>query len=297
MVHLHYILWKRDAPRLDVRAEMLEQHAEKQRKAGLLAQQVQECKIDDVIDFFAQYVTEWDVSYDEKGEPKENFVPERLDQTLPHIASATNDQMLHLLEDGQENELHNYYSKLVRSEHHHDFHYPNPTGPPNHSQPCARCLKGTKDRWYCANGYPREVVSQHCDQSIAQDPMRKDLWRCHLCRNYTLMNCHMQPVSLFSQSNTDGQPVVTKHQAEMYLCKYCTKKKDNYGARATLFDVLDDLERKDKAIAPKSGDVEWQSTLGTKLHKAFMAEIGEELCQAEVAHHAITALSTSAHGQ
>ena len=28
MVHLRYILWKRDAPRFDVRAEMLEQHAE-----------------------------------------------------------------------------------------------------------------------------------------------------------------------------------------------------------------------------------------------------------------------------
>ena len=28
MVHLHYILWKRGAPRFDVRAEMLEQYAE-----------------------------------------------------------------------------------------------------------------------------------------------------------------------------------------------------------------------------------------------------------------------------
>ena len=58
MVHLHYILWKRGAPRFDVRAEMLEQHAEQQRKSGLLAQQVQQCKIEDVVDFFTQYVTE-----------------------------------------------------------------------------------------------------------------------------------------------------------------------------------------------------------------------------------------------
>ena len=29
-----------------------------------------------------------------------------------------------------------------------------------------------------------------------------------------------------------------------------------------------------------------EPTLGSKLHKAFMAEIGDEMCQAEVAHHA-----------
>ena len=100
------------------------------------------------------------------------------------------------------------------------------------------------------------------------------------------MNCHMPVVSFFNQSNTDVQPVVTKHQAVMYLCKYSTKQKENIGARATLFDVLDDMEQKNKAAASKSGDSEWQATLGTKMHKAFMAEIGEEMCQAEVAHHA-----------
>ena len=66
--------------------------------------------------------------------------------------------------------------------------------------------------WYCANGYPREAVSQPCEQYIAQGAMRQDLWRCSLCRNYTLMTSHMPPVSFFSQSNTDAQPVVTKHQ-------------------------------------------------------------------------------------
>ena len=140
--------------------------------------------------------------------------------------------------------------------------------------------------WYCANGYPRDAVCQPCDQSIAQDAMRKELWRCHLCRNYTLMNSHMPVVSFLNQTNTDGQPFVTKHQAEMYLCKYCTKQKENGGARATLFDVLDDMEQKNKASASKTSDNEWQATLGTKMHKTFMAEIGEEMCQAEAAHHA-----------
>ena len=34
------------------------------------------------------------------------------------------------------------------------------------------------------------------------------------------------------------------------------------------------------------GDDYVQTKLGSKLHRAFMAEIGEEMCQAEVAHHA-----------
>ena len=285
MVHLHYILWKRHAPRFDVRAENLEAHAEEQRKAGLLSKKIQECKIEDVVDFFAQYVTEWNVNYDDNGEASVNHVPERVHAGVKHISSHTNEEMLELLEDTQEEARHEYYAKLVRSEHHHDFHYPHPTGPPNPSQPCARLLKGTKDRWYCANGYPRDTVAQPCEQSIAQDEMRKDLWRCHLCRNYPLMNSHMPAVSFFNQGNTDGQPVVTKRQGEMYLCKYCAKKKENYGARATLFDVIDDMESKNKAAACKTGDP-WQATLGSKMHKAFMSEIGDEMCQAEVAHHA-----------
>ena len=129
----------------------------------MIAWQVQECKIEDVVDFFAQYVTEWNVNYDDKGEPHGSHVAERVNEGVPHIASRTSEEMLHLLEDGQEEARHEYYAKLVRSEHLHDFHYPEPTGPPNPSQPCARLLKGTKDMWYCANGYPRDVVCQPCD--------------------------------------------------------------------------------------------------------------------------------------
>ena len=95
------------------------------------------------------------------------------------------------------------------------------------------------------------------------------------------MDSHMPVVSYCNQVNTDGQPVVTKHQAENW-----TKKKEQLGARATLCDVLDDMEQKINVAASKSGDSEWRATLGTKMHKAFMAEIGEEMCQAGVAHHA-----------
>ena len=159
MVHLHYILWKRDAPRFDVRAEVLEQHAERQRKAGFIAQQVQQCKIADVVDFFTRYVTEWNVNYDGNGEPLGNHVAERVNESVPHTASRSTAEMIQLLENGQDEARREYYAKLVRTEHIHDYHSPEPTGPPNPSQPCARLLKGTRDMWYCANGYPREAVS------------------------------------------------------------------------------------------------------------------------------------------
>ena len=171
-----------------------------------------------------------------------NNLPSPLRGHLLGFCNPGEADMLRLLQEGNETERHAYYKKLVRTEHIHDFHYPDPTGPPNPSQPCARVMKGTTNMIYCANGYPRDKVRQQCETSIAQDPMRKDLWRCHLCRNDPLMNSHMPVVTFFNKANTDGQPVVTKHQAEMYLCKYCAKKKENHGARSTLYDVLDDME-------------------------------------------------------
>ena len=65
----------------------------------------------------------------------------------------------------------------------HDFHYPDPLGPPNPAQPCAKLVKGTLNVWYCANGYPRDMVCQPGERSVAQDSMRPDLWRVNLCKN------------------------------------------------------------------------------------------------------------------
>ena len=59
MVHLRYVLWKQGAPRFDLRAERLQAHAEALRKAGLVAAGHARCKIDDVVDFFAEYISEW----------------------------------------------------------------------------------------------------------------------------------------------------------------------------------------------------------------------------------------------
>jgi len=50
---------------------------------------------------------------------------------------------------------------------------------------------------------------------------------------------------------------------------------------------MDDMQAKDAASAAVHGEENVEArNIGGKLHKAFMAEVGEEMCQAEVAHYA-----------
>ena len=100
------------------------------------------------------------------------------------------------------------------------------------------------------------------------------------------MNPHMPLVTLGLQSNNDETPVATKHQAEMYCCKYCSKYCKGKCQGSVLYEVLDDMERRDAIGRDRSGADYDESKLGSKLHRAFMAEVGVEMCQAEVAHHA-----------
>ena len=88
------------------------------------------------------------------------------------------------------------------------------------------------------------------------------------------------------QSNSDATPVATRHQAEMYCCKYCSKHTKGKGQKCALHEVIDDMERKDAMAQERFGQSYEESKLGGKLHRAFMAEVGVEMCQAEVAHHA-----------
>ena len=288
MVHLHYILWKQGAPRFDLRAEQLVQEARCLRKAGLVAAaQVQTVKIDDVMEFFARYVSEWNPNKDDAGEEKQDHVAEKVNRdSVSHTAATSVEDMLRLLSEDEQGERREHYMRMVRLEHMHDYHHPDPLGPPNPSQPCARLLKGTSNMWYCGNGYPKDMVCRPDDQSVAQDALRPDLWRCNLCRNCPVMNSHIPAVSFGNQSNTDAQPIATKRQAEMYCCKYCAKHHKNLGARCALYDIVDNLMLKDQNGREKQGENWEDAKIGGQLHKAFMAEIGEEMCQAEVAHHA-----------
>ena len=286
MVHLHYILWKQGAPRFDTIAEDLLTKAKVLRKAGLVAGGEVTCDIKYVVDFFSEYITEWNPNKTPQAEQKTSHVAEQVNEALPHTASLSTQEMLDLLQSKNPHDRYEYYQRAVRTEHLHDFHYPDPVGPPNPTQPCAQLLKGTLNMWYCGNGYPRELVCEPCDRSVAQDAMRPDLWRVNLCRNCQVMNPHMPLVPFAIQSNSDGTPVATRHQAEMYCCKYCSKYTKDKGHKSALYEVLDDMERKNTSAQEQFGTTYEESKLGGKLHRAFMSEIGAEMCQAEVAHHA-----------
>ena len=254
MVHLHYILWKNGAPRFDLDAETLTARARALRKAGLVAGGEVTCDIKYIVDFFADFITEWNPNKTTEGVEKQCHVAERVNAQEKHTASLTTEEMLDLLRVENAHERFAYYERVVRTEHLHDFHHPDPLGPPNPSQPCAQLLKGTLNMWYCGNGYPKDLVCQPCDRSVAQDEIRPDLWRVNLCRNCQVMNPHIPGVTFGMQSNDDAQPVVTLHQAEMYCCKYCSKYAKGKGQGNALYDVLDDMERKDAMAHEKYGD-------------------------------------------
>ena len=104
-------------------------------------------------------------------------------------------------------------------------------------------------------------------------------------RNDPVMNGHMPLATLVNQSNTDASGVLTRGQCDMYLCKYCTKHLKRCGQRNVLHEVLDDMRRVDQKAQETHGDQFQPRTLGNKMHRAFMAEVGEEM-NTEVAHHA-----------
>ena len=287
MVHLHYVLWKADAPRFDERAEALLSQAAALRKAGCIAHAPSTCKIDDVVEFFGKYITEWNLNKTSDGSEVKSHVAERVNEAVRHPASLSSKEMLELLRDENKERRLEHYKLAVRVEQMHDFHYPDPIGPPNPSQPCATLLKGTRNMWHCKNGCPWDLVCECCHQSVAQDALRPELWRVCLLRNCPLMNSHMPVTTLGCQSNTDGSGVLTQSQATMYLCKYCTKHLKRCGQRNVLYEVIDDMTRMDESAKEKYGEGFERSKLGSKLHRAFMAEVGEEMSQAEVAHHTL----------
>ena len=199
-------MWKSGAPRFDLRADQLVQEARRLRKAGLVAAaKVQTVNIDDVMEFFSRYVSEWNPNKDDAGKGKEEHVAERVNaQSVRHTAATSVEDMLRLLSEDRQGERLEHYMRMVRLEHLHDFHHPDPLGPPNPSQPCARLLKGTSNMFYCGNGYPKDLVCQPCGQSVAQDALRPDLWRCNLRRNCRAMNSHLPAASFGRQSNSRG---------------------------------------------------------------------------------------------
>ena len=284
MVHLHYILWKPNSPRFDLRSEELIQKAKLLQKANWVAAAETQCDMSDIIDYFSEYINEWNPNKDKDGKPLPGGKGSVTEEE--HPAALDLKSLLELLQPNKAGERMRYYRRCVQKEHLHDFHYPDPIGPPSYAKPCAQLLKGTCNMYYCKNGYPREPVSVVSHENIAQDALRPELWRVNLCRNCPVMNPHMPLVTCVMQSNTDACAVCTLGQSEKYLCKYCSKHGKRQGQKSVLFDVIDDMKARDQFSWDKDQDTYQPSRLGSKMHKAFMAEVGEEMCQAELAHHA-----------
>ena len=84
-----------------------------------------------------------------------------------------------------------------------------------------------------------------------------------------------------------AERAIQRKQAEEYCCKYICKHCKGQGAKTALWDLMDDMQAKDVAFKEAHGEENFEArTIGGKLHKAFLAEVGEEMFQAEVAHHA-----------
>ena len=79
MVHLHYILWKTGAPRFDLHAEGLMSRVAALRKAGLVAGGEVTCDVKYVVDFFADYITEWN--------PNKNRTERRRSAMWPSVST------------------------------------------------------------------------------------------------------------------------------------------------------------------------------------------------------------------
>ena len=99
MVHLHYVLWKKGAPRFDLQAAQLKRNQEELRKSVILPSGRVECSMKYVVDFFAKYVSEWNPNKDHEGKEEACHVAETVNQTHPHVASLNNDEMIQLLQD------------------------------------------------------------------------------------------------------------------------------------------------------------------------------------------------------
>ena len=93
MVHLHYLLWTAGAPRFDVRAQRLVEQKEDLRKAGWVCGKALACKIEDIVQFYSNYISESNPNKTTDGGELESYVPEIVNNALPHTASLKEDEI------------------------------------------------------------------------------------------------------------------------------------------------------------------------------------------------------------
>ena len=84
--------------------------------AGLVAGGTAECRIADIVDFFAEYISEWNPNKTKEGMEEKSRVAERVNEAHEHTASWSAKDMLWLLEEENAAERLEYYKRAVRRE-------------------------------------------------------------------------------------------------------------------------------------------------------------------------------------
>ena len=170
MVHLHYILWKDRALRFDLQAAELFDKAKALRRAGLASGgQLPVVDVKHVVDYFEQYINEWNPNKTAEGRDGRDVATGLRQEQEPHTAALSLEEIQHLLRREDVQQCFDYYQRVVQTQHLRNFHWPDPFGHPNPSQPCAQLVKGTVNLYRCSNDYPRRLVCQSDEQNVAQD--------------------------------------------------------------------------------------------------------------------------------
>ena len=93
----------------------------------------------------------------------------------------------------------------------HDFHAPFPSGPPSKGQSCAKVENehSCQEKTYCGKMFPRKLIIPGSEE-VAEDPLRRELYRLWLARNCAFMNNFVPVVSLATLANMDFQATTTK---------------------------------------------------------------------------------------
>ena len=97
-------------------------------------------------------------------------------------------------------------------------------GPPSKDQACCAVQQdhSTAEKLSCNKLCPRKGINP-CEEEIAEDPRRKDLFRLWLARNCHAINNYVPVVIMIMRSNLDFQATLTTDAVIEYMTKYMTK--------------------------------------------------------------------------
>ena len=203
-------------------------------------------------DYFNATISEWHLGKDDDGSWLDN---RRLIHEEDHpctISKQEFDELLILpseynneeaVEESRVKRL-KHVTALIKITQQHNTHKPNPLGPPQEKQKCAKkkpkkkAKLDTDSTYYCSKGYPK-ALRELGNEEVNQDTFRQKLFKIFLERNDQTLNNFNAAILLCLGANMDIQPVCTFDGLLLYLCKYLTKDDTNDIFR----DIRDDTGR------------------------------------------------------